>query len=97
MNIIQAKLKGLSTYFNPRLKGSFALARECCGPDGRYWGMRTPFASFGLMHRDGCEEEGCQACCPHDEYDHYICLDCGHEKCPGVDIDAAMDFLESLE
>lgn len=31
----------------------------------------------------------CQACCPHQEFDHYICLDCEYEKCPGDDIDAA--------
>lgn len=29
-----------------------------------------------------CEEEGCKKCCPHDEFDHYICLDCGYEGEP---------------
>lgn len=24
----------------------------------------------------------CQDCCPHDEHDHYICLDCGLETEP---------------
>lgn len=38
----------------------------------------------------------CRECCTHDEYDHYICLNCGHEKCPGEDIDAAMDALDAL-
>jgi len=42
----------------------------------------------------GCEERECQDCCPHDERDHYICLDCGHEKDPGEDIDWIMDRLE---
>ncbi len=36
-----------------------------------------------------CEMERCQACCPHDEFDHYVCMDCDYEKCPGDDIDAA--------
>lgn len=36
-----------------------------------------------------CGDDKCQTCCPHDEFDHYICLDCGYEKCPGGDIDAA--------
>jgi Fe2+ or Zn2+ uptake regulation protein len=24
----------------------------------------------------------CQECCPHNEHDHFICLDCGHEGEP---------------
>lgn len=36
-----------------------------------------------------CEEEKCQSCCPHDEFDQCICLACDYEKCPGEDIDAA--------
>jgi hypothetical protein len=28
---------------------------------------------------EGCDEQECQECCPHDERDHYICLDCGHD------------------
>lgn len=40
------------------------------------------------------EDGSCQECCPHNEYDHYICMDCGYEKCPGEDIDAAMDYME---
>lgn len=43
---------------------------------------------------EGCEEEGCQDCCQHGEFDHYICMDCGYEKCPGDDIDAAEYALE---
>lgn len=27
----------------------------------------------------GCDEMECQQCCPHDERDHGICLDCGHD------------------
>jgi len=26
-----------------------------------------------------CEDEECQECCTHDEFDHYICLYCGKE------------------
>lgn len=37
----------------------------------------------------GCEAPECQECCPHTEFDHYMCVDCGFEKCPGDDIDAA--------
>jgi hypothetical protein len=44
-----------------------------------------------------CGEVQCQQCCPHDEYDHYICLDCGYEKDPGEDIDAAMDYYKDNE
>jgi ribosome-associated translation inhibitor RaiA len=32
--------------------------------------------------------------CTHDERDHGICLDCGHEEDPGEAIDRAMDRLE---
>lgn len=38
-----------------------------------------------------CEQDKCQICCPHDEFDHYICLDCGYEKDPGGDIDDAYE------
>lgn len=39
---------------------------------------------------DYCQDSGediqdgraCQMCCPHEEHDHYICLDCGHEGEP---------------
>lgn len=41
-----------------------------------------------------CENEGCQACCSHDERDHGICLDCEHEEDPGRAIDRAMDAME---
>jgi hypothetical protein len=43
---------------------------------------------------DYCEHSECQECCPHDERDHGICLDCGHEEDPGEAIDRAMDYLE---
>lgn len=46
---------------------------------------------------DNCQAEGCQDCCPHDEFDHYICLDCGYEKDPGGDIDAAYEFMRDQE
>lgn len=36
----------------------------------------------------------CQQCCTHDERDHWICLDCGHEGDPGEAIDRAMDTME---
>jgi len=42
---------------------------------------------------DGRHEE-CKECCPHDEFDHYICIECGYEKCPGEDIDAAEYLLD---
>ena len=43
------------------------------------------------LHEAGeyCGHDDCQECCPHDEFDHYICMACGYEKCPGEDIDAA--------
>lgn len=43
-----------------------------------------------------CNDSGdaCQECCPHDERDHFICLDCGHESDPGEAIDRAMDYWE---
>ena len=40
------------------------------------------------MHKP-CKDLECQECCPHDERDHFICLDCGHEQDPGELIDAA--------
>jgi hypothetical protein len=33
----------------------------------------------------------CEDCCQHGEYDHDICLDCGHERDPGDAIDRAYD------
>ena len=42
-----------------------------------------------------CDELDCQLCCPHDEYDHDMCLDCGYERDPGEAIDRAMDALEN--
>lgn len=26
------------------------------------------------------EDDVCQECCPHDEHDHGICLDCGKDN-----------------
>lgn len=37
------------------------------------------------IHCPVCEDAGelngevCQQCCEHDEHDHFICLNCGHE------------------
>ena len=42
-----------------------------------------------------CGEVTCQQCCTHDERDHGVCMDCGHEQDPGEAIDRAMDYLES--
>ena len=35
-------------------------------------------------HDTGNDVEGniCTECCPHEEHDHFICLDCGHEGEP---------------
>ena len=41
-----------------------------------------------------CEDKECQECCPHDEFDHWVCIDCGYEKDPGEDIDRAMDYFD---
>lgn len=41
-----------------------------------------------------CEDEACEQCCPHDEREHGMCLDCGHEEDPGEAIDRAMDIME---
>ena len=43
---------------------------------------------------EDCGVERCQECCPHDERDHGICLDCEHEEDPGAAIDRAMDLFE---
>lgn len=29
---------------------------------------------------EGCDNTECQDCCPHDEHDHGICLDCGLDR-----------------
>lgn len=42
-----------------------------------------------------CEQDTCQVCCPHDEFEHYECLICGYEKCPGEDIDAAEYYIDT--
>lgn len=28
----------------------------------------------------GCDDTTCQNCCPHDETDHGLCLDCGADR-----------------
>lgn len=41
-----------------------------------------------------CDDEACQACCPHDEHDHGICLDCGadgYEDLAAATYDRAKD------
>jgi hypothetical protein len=58
---------------------------------------RYNLCESGLIIAPGesyCGEDTCQSCCPHDERDHGICLDCGHEQDPGVAIDRAMDSME---
>jgi Fe2+ or Zn2+ uptake regulation protein len=34
-----------------------------------------------LAHANGdsCQDSTCQECCPHDEHDHAICIDCGYD------------------
>ncbi len=46
------------------------------------------------LEKEPCEAGDCQTCCQHDERDHGICLDCGHEEAPGEAIDRAMDSIE---
>jgi len=35
----------------------------------------------------------CQECCPHEDHDHFICINCGHEGEPSdyFDEDAGQD------
>lgn len=40
------------------------------------------------------EGEPCQECCPHNEFEHFTCLDCGYEKCPGDCIDRAEYYID---
>ncbi len=51
---------------------------------------------------DACQDDGvtrkgdpCPSCCEHNSsgFDHDICIDCGFERDPGAEIDAAMDYL----
>lgn len=49
---------------------------------------------FTLDSYIGCNDIKCQECCPHDERDHGICLDCDHEEDPGVAVDRAMDYFD---
>lgn len=46
---------------------------------------------------NGTDDE-CQACCPHDEHDHGICLDCGadrYDDLAGLAYDRAKGALET--
>lgn len=54
------------------------------------------YATAEEAHEAGehCGAVDCQDCCEHDERDHGICLDCGHEEDPGEAIDRAMDYME---
>lgn len=47
-----------------------------------------------IVHEVDCEDRKCPQCCPHDERDHGICMDCGDEEDPGIAIDRAMDAME---
>lgn len=38
-----------------------------------------------------CDDTECKECCPHDEFEHDMCLDCGYERDPGEAIDWAYD------
>lgn len=53
-----------------------------------------PYISQCCADDTPCEQQDCQQCCPHDEFDHDICLDCGYEHDPGIAIDRAMDYGE---
>ena len=55
--------------------------------------MRAKFYDCSDLE-GGCGEEGCQECCPHNEFDHDCCMDCGYERDPGEAIDRAMDYLD---
>lgn len=44
-----------------------------------------------------CEDVTCQKCCTHEEFDHYVCMDCGYEKDPGEDIDRATDYFDDCD
>lgn len=46
-------------------------------------------------HGQYCGDFSCQECCPHDDFDHDMCIECGYERDPGVAIDAAMDAVEA--
>ena len=49
----------------------------------------------GIQCLECCDSgEPCKGCCLHDDRDHGICLDCGHEEDPGAAIDRAMDAFE---
>lgn len=69
---------------------------------GDYHSVKEFMANFmdvcegGNVTFDGkyCDERGCQACCPHEERDRGICLDCEQEEDPGISIDRAMGSLE---
>lgn len=45
-------------------------------------------------HKAGldCGDTTCQKCCPHDEYDHHVCLDCGLSVDLSEAIDRVMDY-----
>lgn len=54
--------------------------------------MGKQYPLYAVPDCDGCERTDCQTCCEHQEHDHYVCMDCGAELDPGVDIDRAMDY-----
>lgn len=40
-----------------------------------------------------CGDSGCQDCCPHDEHDHGICMDCGKDRTDDL-VGAAESYFE---
>jgi len=36
-------------------------------------------APYGHAECEACGDRGCQKCCEHQDHDHYICIDCGHQ------------------
>jgi hypothetical protein len=55
---------------------------------------KAKLSDYSNEECQGCERQECQTCCPHDDRDHGICLDCEHEEDPGAAADWYRDQME---
>jgi hypothetical protein len=54
--------------------------------------MSTPATNLLGCPNPECDEETCQECCPHDDHDHGICLDCGLDRTDDLSADAEYEY-----
>lgn len=63
----------------PKCYDEERYCEECQAKEKAYWEGQYRAGRLLPQKCDGstdCGDSDCQECCPHDEHDHGICLDC---------------------